>query len=500
MTVVVGVSGGADSVCLLQTLCHFAPCWRLTLHVAHMDHGLRLGAAADADFVAQLAQQWSLPYHRRQLPVGTLQAQAGNLEAVARAARYAFLAEIAVQVTPPSQEPIIALAHHADDQAETVLLHLVRGSGLQGLGGMRPVSRRPLHELCAPATQPFTVTENQQPYLRLVRPFLHIRRTEILQSLRSSSLSWREDESNQDETLARNFLRHQIMPKLAELNPQVVAALGRLAEVAATEGTRLTALDQAQLETLQLEPLTTPVERIVLDLAQFYALPKAHQQGVLRQALFQLMPSRAVGTTLSLEQVANLLAALPQPIVASGPHRLGGEVAWSVAGATPSQPARLSLHKHDVLPFAPDHPYLGQQWRADVGSVAVEEGVLLLAGGWQLVAKRLARAELPSDWQAGQQPWRAYMDAAQVGSLCVTTPQSGQSFTPLGMPGQHKGLGNFFTDRKVHPTLRSGWPLLVDQTNATVCWVCGLAIAHTVRITATTQTVLYLSWEQSNGG
>ena len=496
VTVVVAVSGGADSVCLLHTLCHFAQRWRLVLHVAHLDHGLRATATADATFVEQLAHAWSLPYHGRRIAFGALQAQEGNLEAAARAARYAFLTEIAQQVTPATQEPIIALAHHADDQAETVLLHLMRGSGLQGLGGMQPVMRRPLHELLGATPQPFTVAEKQSQHLRVVRPFLHIRRTEILQSLRASGLAWREDESNGDERLARNFLRHQIMPKLAQLNPQVVTAIGRLAELATVDGVRLAALDHAALRALLLTPLTTPIERMVLDLTQLRSLPAATQQGVLRQALLSFAPL----ADLSLHHVERLVTQLQQPIAASGPHPLVGDVAWSSTGAQATTPARLSLHRLAVLPFAPDHPYLADRWRAAVGTATVDmTSPLRVNDDWQLVSRQRLRAALPADWQTNAQPWRAYLDAAQIGALCLTTAQSGQSFTPLGMAGQHKQLGDFFTDRKVHPTLRSGWPLLVDRTSERIRWVCGLAIDHHARITAATTTVLELSWERTHG-
>ena len=496
LTLVVGVSGGADSVCLLHTLCHFAPDWRLVLHVAHLDHGLRATAAADATFVEQLAHAWSLPYHGRRLAFGALQAQGGNLEAAARTARYAFLAEVAQQVTPDTQEPIIALAHHADDQAETVLLHLVRGSGLQGLGGMQPVVRRSLHELLKPTAQPFTVAQRQRQHLRLVRPFLYIRRAEIIQSLRASGLAWCEDESNEDETFARNFLRHQIMPKLTQLNPQVVTAMGRLAELATTDGARLAALDQETLTRLLLTPLNTPVERIVLDLTELRTLPTATQQGVLRQALlhFPLL------TDLSLQHVESLATALQQPITAGGPHPLVGDVAWSSAGAQATTPARLSLHRQGVLPFAPDHPYLAETWRAAVGAATVDvTGELAVGDEWRLVSRQRLRADLPSDWQKNGQPWRVYFDAAQVGELCLTTGQPGQSFTPLGMAGQQKQLGDFFTDRKVHTSLRSGWPLVVDRTSGALRWVCGLAIDHHARITAATTNVIELSWERMYG-
>jgi len=496
LVVVVGVSGGADSVCLLHSLRHFAQLWQLALHVAHLDHGLRATSPLDAAFVAQLAGHWQLPYHHHQLAPGELAAHGGNLEAAARTARYAFLAQVAQQVTPASQEPIIALAHHADDQAETLLLHLARGTGLRGLSGMAPVSQRPIAAFFPAAAQPTIIREKHQTTLRLVRPFLHIRRTAILQSLQASGLPWREDESNQDEQLARNFVRHQILPHLARLNPQVVEALGRLATVASNDERRLAAQDQATLATLTLAPIDQSGQRLLLDLAALQALPVATQQGVLRQALLQLADTPELG----LHQLTTLLALLQQPLTARGPHPLLGQIAWSVAPATATQPARLSLHDQTVLPFPPAHPYLDEPWRTTVGTAVVTpNGVVHGGDGWQLVSRMVAPAALPATWQQNPDPWQAYLDAQQVGELALTTPHTGQRFAPLGLQGQHKQVGDFFTDRKIHPTLRSGWPVLVDQHNGAIRWLCGLAIDHAARVTAATTHVLTLRWEQTNG-
>ena len=138
--VVVGVSGGADSVCLLHALAALAAPWSLTLHVAHVNHALRPSADRDAAFVGSLAQRLGLPFHSLTLAPGELDRQPGGREAAGRAARQRFLHATAINVTPPGQVPHVALAHHADDQAETVLLRLVQGAGLAGLGGMRPVT------------------------------------------------------------------------------------------------------------------------------------------------------------------------------------------------------------------------------------------------------------------------------------------------------------------------------------------------------------------------
>ena len=127
--VVVAVSGGADSVALLHLLHSLASPWQIALQVAHVDHNLRPESAADAHFVAQLAAQWQLPFHLQQLAPTDLAESGEGIEAAGRRARYRFLTEVALTITPPGQIPVIALAHHADDQAETLLLHLCAAAG-----------------------------------------------------------------------------------------------------------------------------------------------------------------------------------------------------------------------------------------------------------------------------------------------------------------------------------------------------------------------------------
>ena len=127
--VVVAVSCGADSVCLLHALVQMATAWGLALHVAHIDHGLRPQSAYAAEFVGDLAAYFGLPMHQTALDPAVLRIDAAGLEAAARRARYTFLCEIARQTTPTHLLPCVAVAHHANDQAETVLLRLAQGSG-----------------------------------------------------------------------------------------------------------------------------------------------------------------------------------------------------------------------------------------------------------------------------------------------------------------------------------------------------------------------------------
>lgn len=505
--VVVAVSGGIDSVALLHVLYHLTAEWQLTLHVAHLDHNLRPESAADARFVAQLAEHLQLPFHQRQLSPTALAYSGAGIEAAAREARYRFLAEVALAVTSAEQTPIIALAHHADDQAETLLLHLVRGSGLQGLGGMRWVSIRRAGDLWSAAP----IERCEQP-IRLIRPFLSVQRAEVLRYVRTHNLTWREDSSNTDQRFARNRLRHTVLPALATLNPQVVQTLTRTADLLQQEADRLAMLDREALVALLIEPAwslaqltawqaqsrgqqqATAPQRAVLDGERLIQLPTATQRAILREA-YMLVTTAATAPDFAHSE--SLLTALQPPHNASGPHTWLADVAWSVAGATAAIPTRLSLHRVGALPFTPDHPFLDEAWRAVNGCWPLPAPSAVPVGGWTLTVAALPSASLPADWRAQGHGWQTFLDAEQVGMPVLTTPQPGYKFAPLGMKGRHKSVGDFLTDRKVPVTLRSGWPLIVDQAKNEVLWIGGYQPSHCARITEQTQVVLQLTWQKN---
>ncbi len=213
---VVAVSGGADSTALLLACDELLRAGRLklALTVAHLDHGLRGAASAgDAEWVAQLARElgYAVVVARAAVAEAARTAR-DNLEQAARRARYEFLARVARE----HDAQIVLTAHTLDDQAETVLLALVRGSGAEGLGGMRAV--RALDE--------------QRPDVLLVRPLLRwARRAETESYCRGREVVVRVDALNEDERFARVRVRRQLLPLLATFNPRVVAALARTAEL-----------------------------------------------------------------------------------------------------------------------------------------------------------------------------------------------------------------------------------------------------------------------------
>ena len=292
----IAVSGGADSVALLRAM-HAAngagrTALGVGLSVVHVHHGIR-GAAADEDaaFVAELAAGLDVPLHlhRADAPARA-QSQKETLEEAARNVRYAYFQEL---MTTGGLDAV-ATAHTLDDQAETVLMKLLRGAWTEGLGGISPVV------MCARGG-------------RVVRPLLGVRRAEIVSYLQSICQPWREDATNQDIAHTRNRVRHELMPALRGFNPRVDEALAHLAELAREDEARW------QLELARLLPQvilpgkpvrgggravsTQPGEcSLAIELERLRAMDAALRRRVLRAAAVQL------GQSLDFDSTARLLA------------------------------------------------------------------------------------------------------------------------------------------------------------------------------------------------
>ncbi len=491
-TVVVAVSGGADSVTLLHLLTRLRADWSLHLVAAHLDHGLRPESAGDADFIAGLATRWGLRLETSTLPPAAL-ARQGNLEAAARRARYRFLADVAVSHQIDGNPVEVAVAHTANDQAETVLMNLIRGSGLDGLAGMRPA-------------RPLVVNDRPVPGVQLVRPLLGVSRSEILQYLSQHNISWREDPTNQDRRLVRNRMRHEILPRLQEINPQIIASLCRTASLLAAEAQRADSRtrkatrttrrgdgyasgrkEQANNAPSSKNAPSTRSSRQVFDLPAFRALGVADQRATLRAAGRCLGLARA---HLGFDTIERLRRTLLDEDRAGGPYNWVAELMLTRTHDT------FSLHRQGAPPIFADHPYLDDTWRTRIDVTELPVPGAIEVDGWTLRGEPLTRADLPHGWQSRLSRWEAYIDADRVQRLTLSAPRSGQRFAPLGLRGHGKPLAAYFTDRKVPRPLRRGWPLLLD--GAEIVWVGGHQIADSVRITDRSRRILHLHWEETS--
>ncbi len=467
-TVVVGVSGGPDSLCLLHVLHQLAPDLRLRLHVAHLNHGLR-GAEADADaaFVKETAAAWGLPVRVERADVAALAQQAGmSLEEAARHARYRFLAEEARRVGAR----IIAVGHTADDQAETVLMHFLRGSGLAGLRGMQPASD---HGFWTPEVELGATTRT----VVLVRPLLSVTRVDVLDYCVEQGLTPRFDRSNEDTTFFRNRLRHELLPLLETYNPQIRRILLNSAVILAGDYEQL----RGQLLAAWSEVVLSESSKLlVVDLARFRVLPASLQRGVLREAVNRLRRSlRDVGFV----HVENALQLLHE-------GHAGDRMTLPAGLEVVLGYAQLAIGDAGLELPAGDVPQLSQPWL-----LLVVPGVARL-GGWTIEATILSPAALPPVWESNDDPWQAWLDADVLGAEIRLRPRAqGERFQPMGLGGHSKPLAEFFTNAKVPAPSRDRWPLLVTADDA-IAWVCGLRVDERVKVTAATQRVLHVRFER----
>ncbi len=257
-TVVIGVSGGIDSMVLLDLLARLAPRFDLHIVVAHVNHGLR-GKQSDLDeaLVRAIEAQHGFPCVVAHLHPG----KKGNLQDEARKVRKRFLATTAARF----ESKIVCLAHQEDDQAETILLHLIRGAGLSGLTGMRP-----------------SVREGE---IAWVRPLLDVRRAQIEQYATVRKIKFREDASNSKTVYRRNHVRKKVIPSLALLNPRIATTLAQMGTRLAEDDDALRALASAAAGEVVHQP--SP-DRVELDLKRYRACLPAVRRRLLREAFLRL--------------------------------------------------------------------------------------------------------------------------------------------------------------------------------------------------------------------
>jgi tRNA(Ile)-lysidine synthase len=453
----VAVSGGPDSLCLLHLLNRLRT-GGPALHVAHLDHGARgEQSAAEARAVADLAVAWGLPITvaRRDLPAQARAAREG-LMAAGRRVRYAFLAATARAIGADA----VLVAHQADDQAETVLMHIVRGSGLAGLRGMR-------EELpWAEWAQEDKETERQAkgsdlvavafPASRspaLLRPLLTTPRAEIEAYCAAHKLQPVQDPSNSAPRFTRTRTR-QTLRALATENPRLSEALGRLARLAADD------LDfiETQLDLAWSAVAAKHDDAVLLDRAAWLALHPALQRQALRRAA-ALLDQRE----LSLEQVEAARALASQ----SGHQMQLGPDLWLQVDQQ-----SLSLFRMTASPAlsAVQLSALGLRFptpppQLPVDSLALNLGSTAIGAGWSCELRETV-PDQPSPL------WVALDPSTLDGPLALRRRRPGDRFRPLGGPGSRR-LQDFFIDRRLPRGLRDAWPLLV--TPGAVVWVVGLS-------------------------
>ncbi len=435
---VVAVSGGPDSLALLHALHSLAPETGIRLHGAHLDHGLRGDeSAADARFAAAefrrlglagTCERADVPAYRRERKL--------SLEEAARDVRYAFLARVAERQGADA----VALGHTADDQAETVLMRLLRGSGLAGLRGMSPLSHR--------ASADGGVT--------LVRPLLNVTRAEVAEFCRELGLAPRDDASNASTDMLRNRVRLDLIPHLETYNPSVRRALLRLARSSARDLAFLEDQVDAAMSTLA----SRTDEGVAIDRDAFTRLHPAIQSHALRRAFAMCRGSARDLGQYHLHEMTRLIRGR-----AGTSLDLPGGVRFLVE----YERALLSRGSCDACPLP---PLDGCHGLAIPGESRV--------GPWTVTARLVERSAPPDAAQprnlADGPPFAARLDAASVGSSAwIRARLAGERFQPLGM-SRTKKLQDFMVDEKIPRQWRDRVPLLVTPRG--VAWVVGCRVAE----------------------
>jgi tRNA(Ile)-lysidine synthase len=440
-TIVLAVSGGADSLVLLHVMAQLQERLRIHLHVATLNHGLRVDAADDVAYVQQIAAQLNIPITAETVDVKTLaREQHIGIEAAGRKARYDFFARAAQQIGAST----IATAHHADDQSETILMHIIRGTGVQGLIGMQPKTML-----------------SDYPVLTLVRPLLDVRRADIEAYCAEHQLEPRHDSTNMDITYLRNELRHVILPRLREINPQVEKSLAQLADIV----------------------------RFEQDFVQSYyeeqALPhiKASESSTRIQVKWDIF--------------RDWHPALQRRFIIDASSRLGAEATYTHITTAVEKAAQGEVGTIAELTN-------GVRVRVGYDEINIELESAPLPDEDYLLLDRVYTVNLPGKTDCGtwlleatleeQSHTVARLNIRPEGKVILRTRQAGDKFQPLGMGGRSKKVKNWMIDCKLPQHLRDRIPLLVvNNVIAAIILPHGWVIAEPFAITGSSQHKFYFS-------
>jgi tRNA(Ile)-lysidine synthase len=459
--VIAAVSGGSDSVALFLLLNELQARGALQLiAVAHLNHMIR-GDEADADeaWCRTLASTRGVAFVSAREDVPALaRRDKTSLEVAARRARQRFFEEVR-QGQPADR---IATAHTADDQAETVLLHLVRGSGARGFGAMAPRRRA------------------------LVRPLLECTRDELRQFLTTAGQTWREDATNRDVSYPRNRIRHELLPYIAaHFNPRIGSALARFADLA-----------RADADVLDRDATAAAVDMVhrtdgqaAIDATRLNALPDAVARRVVRNALRTLRPGEA--TLTDIERIRAVASGLRRQAELSGVRveHSGGFVVLVSSGGGSRGAATRDLRQ--PAPFRFDLPVPGSVEWPPGGWALDAEGPITRSALNGALGESLETARGKRDQWLGGPSNQVAIDAAGVGpAVVVRRRQSGDWIRPLGLGGRKK-LQDVLVDRKVPRERRDLVPVVTD-VRGRVIWVAGHVLAEEFRVTSDTNAVVIL--------
>ena len=425
-----GVSGGLDSMAMLH-LFHVCRPKGCSLSIVHVNHLLR-GAESDADedLVRTIAEQMAIPFFPRRVDVVQYKNETGlSTQEAARELRYRRFEEVRLL----TRSDLVATAHHADDNAETVLMNALRGSGVRGLAGI-PLRRSQGN---------------------IIRPLLFCSREELRQYVEAAAVPFREDSSNASTKYKRNVLRHDLLPALHDATQSdIIASLNRVSSVMHSLAERLDAEVNARFDSIVSKT----------DDGHAVSVPVLANEPLYLQEEVVLRLFRLLSIEPSAKKVQACLSLLDRPT--------GKSVRLQKQWALYRDREQLLFAHPESAPFQ-YHLAMGREYRFP---------------GFRFAMRPVG--EFPAQDPHG--PNVEYVDAGQLREpLILRTWQEGDSFVPLGMAGAKK-LSDFFTDQKVPLPRKRKTPLL--EANGDIVWVCGMRLDNRFRVTPTTQQVARLEY------
>ncbi len=449
---VVAVSGGADSVCLLYILAGLKQELGIDLHIAHLNHELRGGeSAADAKYVVGLAKRLDIPATVESRDVKVYQKQRRlSLEEAAREVRYDFLSTVAKEVGALK----VAVGHTGDDHIETLLMHLVRGSGINGLRGLAPT----------------TNLKVSGGSLTVIRPLLCVSRQETVAYCRNNGLNPRLDVSNLSTEPLRNKVRHELVPELKKYNPQISQALMRLSRTANDD---LDFID-AEAQRLMNSVFKVKKDSAVIEKEGFLALHPALQRRLLRLAIESLLGSLK---DIEAGHIEDIIEALDKP-----------------AGKTIGMPFGLCFTiEYDRYILASESLLLCL-FPALAGETELNIPGRTTYSGWEVKAAFISQSEYKVQY-SGANDFSACFDFDRVGKkLHVRRRLPGDRFQPLGM-AKPKKLNIFMIDARIPRKWRPRVPVVCSGDD--ILWVVGYRIDERYKVRPDTDKILRLEFKRT---
>jgi tRNA(Ile)-lysidine synthase len=439
----VGVSGGADSLCLLHALRSLG----YPVIAAHYEHGLRLSSREDAQRVVDLTSGMGVVCHVEHGNAAQYALQRSlSVEDAARQLRYRFLFKLAEE----QQAQAVLVAHQADDQIETVLMHLLRGAGLDGLMGMS-------YRL---APNPWS------PNIPLVRPMLDLWRPQILAYLERAGLSGLEDETNQDTSYVRNRVRLELIPYLKTFNPAAGQVLLRMARLLSDENELFRDIEDKARQRCKA---TRVGELVSLERAALLAEPLAIQRRLLRYCIGKLRPGLS---ELSFDDYERALRFIANP-------SLSGQTDFALGLRFTIEAGNVWITEWSAELPALDLPQLV----GDMRLMLEYPGEVRLRDSWRITASAPQPiSAMQADISLSPDPFQCWVDlSALEESLTVRPRLAGERFDPLGLAGRSQKLSDLMINCRVPRRARRLWPLVCSGPR--VIWAAGLRSSHKARIT-----------------